>query len=164
MDPKTEDRFIKILGMMGSSHEGERQAAAGRAAAIIIKNPSYFMGLVQNRGSSSGYTDYNRGFEDGLRQGRAENASKRDHEREYADQFGETNRQGAGPHPKGYFDKLRWIANTRPVWALLNTWEQRFVEDVYRRQQPLSHKQRAIIDRIMETAKVYGYEYPGDAR
>lgn len=169
MDPKTKERFLKVLGMMGSAHEGERDAAANRAAAIIKGNVDEFKALVdgQGGGGSGAYRDYNAGFAAGLAQGRAEGASNRDHKRDEANPFTANYRQkdhrNAGPHPRGYFLKLQWILSNPNVMELLNSWERSFAEDVYRRQQPLSHKQRGVIDRIIETAHIYGHEYPGDA-
>jgi hypothetical protein len=146
VNDEKRDRLIQILGMMGSTHDGEVLNAARLAQRLIgseaLTWEEVFKGLkIQSghNGADSYNSGYAAGYAKGLKDGYASTAPA-----EYRSIL--TWRKLANDLKQNYYDDL-------------TEWEQEFVASFCERgwNNP-TPKQRAIFERIAEGL---GIDYPG---
>lgn len=144
---KTEDkeRLLKLLGMLGSEHDGERAAAALKASQFLKKRNLSWSDVLGGGGGS-----YNAGFEAGFSQAKGQFSNG---------QGGEKSNTSGDNAMGGYFEKLKWIKDTEGLHEYLSDWEKTFVMDVFMRNRPLSNKQRSIVDGILEKGAIFGMKF-----
>lgn len=137
MDLPERSRLEKLLGMLGSSFDGERANAARMIAAMAEKNKITIVELIY--GSSAYRRD----------------PPRRDPPRPKSNQSSS----------RTMLDSLAAIAaNSDELEFVLTAWECNFSNDVsskYAYDYELSEKQIAIVERILRKVEASGWNPPG---
>lgn len=150
LSPEIRERLGKVLGMTGSSHDGEVLAAVRRAQSIMVGAKlswSDLLGAQPQQQSGQNFEDgFRAGFERGVAKGRVEGRAE----------AMASKAQERVAEPEGHaaddidlYEKLKAVAATE-FGVRLSDWERSFVEDVLGRgYYGFTDKQRSVVVRIL---------------
>ena len=144
------DRFIKILGMTGSSHDGEALAALRMAQKLMSANGKTWKDLIgAPRAQQSGWDPFAHVREKAARDAarEAERARAREEARRAAE--GATKHRASSDDDATIKHECLRILDEAP--DLLTDWEKEFLESFKDRPDhwSMTEKQRAVFERIL---------------
>lgn len=137
MDADKKKHLIKLLGMIGSAHDGEVLNAAKLAQRVLGAEGITWEELLNGVKSNNNNNDYQIGYSTGYKTG---------YERGVTDGIG---RSMTRVRPPSWYNFVRTVYDDH--LDDLTEWEQGFVENwVARRWNNPSPKQRAVLERIAD--------------
>lgn len=150
MSPEFRERLGKVLGMTGSSHDGEVLAAVRRAQSIMAGAKLSWSDLLgaqpQQQGGRNFEDGFRAGFERGVAKGRVEGRAEATAAKAQ-ERVAEPEGHAAGD--ANLFAKLRGLSE-EAYGINLSDWERNFVEDVLGRgYYGFTEKQRSVVVRIL---------------
>jgi hypothetical protein len=150
MDADKRKHLIKLLGMLGSAHDGEVLNAAKAAQRLLgAEGLTWEEAFASNNnngaGANAGAEQYNTGYQTGYRSGYARGLEE-----------GRSHRAGVA-HPQSWYAFAKMLRDD--YLDDLNDWEAGFVENfVSKHWNNPSPKQRDVFERI---ADKIGIDCPG---
>lgn len=150
MSPEFRERLGKVLGMTGSSHDGEVLAAVRRAQSIMAGAKLSWSDLLgaqpQQQGGRNFEDGFRAGFERGVAKGRVEGRAEA-MAAKARERVAEP--EGHAAHDADLLAKLRDLTE-EDYGVRLTDWEQAFVDDILGRGHfSLTDKQRSVVVRIL---------------